>query len=114
VARYPTVILVEGLFDLAVLWQCGFRNSTCAFGKQLTPVQFAQLCEGPGLVYIAFDQDQNQAGQQAARALARRLQTAGVAARIVQLPAGHDPNSYFSSGATAADFAALLEQASSL
>lgn len=115
VARYSTMILVEGLFDLAVLWQCGFRNSTCAFGKQLTPVQFAQLCEGPDrLVYIAFDQDQNQAGQQAARALARRLQTAGVAARIVQLPAGHDPNSYFSGGATAADFAVLLEQASSL
>jgi DNA primase catalytic core len=115
VACYPTVILVEGLFDLAVLWQGGFRNSTCAFGKQLTPIQFAQLCEGPDrLVYIAFDQDPNQAGQQAARALARRLQTAGVAARIVQLPAGHDPNSYFSGGATAADFAALLEQASSL
>jgi DNA primase len=115
VARYSTTILVEGLFDLAVLWQCGLRNSTCAFGTQLTPVQFAQLCEGARrLVYIAFDQDQNQAGQQAAHALARRLQTAGVAARIVQLPAGHDPNSYFSGGATAADFATLLEQASSL
>jgi DNA primase len=114
-ARYSTTILVEGLFDLAVLWQFGFRNSTCAFGKQLTPVQFAQLCEGSGrLVHIAFDQDQNQAGQQAARALARRLQTAGVASRIVQLPAGHDPNSYFGGGATAADFAALLEQSSSL
>jgi DNA primase len=115
VARYPTLILVEGIFDLAVLWQCGFRNSTCAFSKQLTPVQFAQLCEGlDRLVYIAFDQDQNQAGQHAARALARRLQTVGVAARIVRLPAGHDPNSYFSGGATSAGFAALLEQASSL
>ena len=112
VARYPTVILVEGLFDLAVLWQCGFRNTTCAFGKQLTHVQLAQLCERPDrLVYIAFDQDQNQAGQQAALALARRLQIAGVAARIVRLPAGHDPNSYFSGGATGADFAALLELA---
>ncbi len=115
VARYPKVILVEGLFDLAVLWQYGLRNSTCAFGKQLTPIQFAQLCEGPDrLVYIAFDQDENQAGQQAACALAHRLQTAGVAARIVQLPAGHDPNSYSSRGATSADFAALLEQAQPL
>ena len=40
----PTVILVEGLFDLAVLWQAGFRNTTCAIGTQLTPAQLAQLC----------------------------------------------------------------------
>ena len=38
-----TVILVEGLFDLAVLWQAGFRNTTCAIGTHLTPAQWAQL-----------------------------------------------------------------------
>ena len=26
------MILVEGLFDLAVLWQEGFRNTTCTVG----------------------------------------------------------------------------------
>ncbi len=36
--RFSTVILVEGLFDLAVLWQAGFRNTTCAIGTQLTPL----------------------------------------------------------------------------
>jgi DNA primase len=28
----PEIILVEGMFDLAVLWQAGFRNVTCALG----------------------------------------------------------------------------------
>ena len=109
VRDFSTVILVEGLFDLAVLWQAGFRNTTCAFGTHLTPSQFQQLSEPPDrVVYIVFDQDENQAGQRTAHHLARRL--AGVNARIracVRLPAGHDPNSYFVAGAAAADFAAL-------
>jgi len=37
------VILVEGLFDFAVLWQEGFRNTTCAIGTHLTPLQWEQL-----------------------------------------------------------------------
>ena len=110
--HFSTVILVEGLFDLAVLWQAGFRNTTCALGTHLTPAQFHQLSDRPGrLVYIVFDQDENQAGQQAAQQLAHSLERAGITARIVQLPHGHDPNSYFVAGATAADFTACLEQA---
>jgi DNA primase len=115
VSCFSTVILVEGLFDLAVLWQAGFRNTTCAIGSHLTPAQWAQLSDSPRRsVYVVFDQDENQAGQQASRQLAQRLQAAGIAARIVQLPAGHDPNSYFAAGATAADFAACLRQAQRL
>ncbi|MCP5113421.1 MAG: toprim domain-containing protein [bacterium] len=112
VGRFAHVILAEGLFDLAVLWQAGFRNTTCASGAHLTPAQLAQLGDRPGrLVYLAFDQDPNQAGQQAARRLARRLVSTGVDARIVALPPEHDPNSYFAAGATAADFARCLEEA---
>jgi len=109
------VILVEGLFDLAVLWQAGFRNTTCAIGTHLTPEQLSQLSDPPGRsVYLAFDQDENRAGQQAAAQLARRLQNAGVFARLVSLPLGHDPNSYFVAGASASDFAACLRQAQPL
>jgi DNA primase len=112
VSNFSNVILVEGLFDLAVLWQAGFRNTTCAIGTQLTPAQFAQLTEQPGRsVYIAFDQDNNQAGQKASHQLALRLQDAGIRAHILQLPHGHDPNSYFVSGASAADFATCLQEA---
>jgi len=114
VSQCSTVILVEGLFDLAVLWQSGFRNTTSAIGTHLTSTQLGQLGHGPRrLVYLAFDQDENQAGQQAAQQLAQRLETAGVAAHIVHLPPGHDPNSYFVGGANAADFATHLQAAQS-
>jgi len=112
VRHFSTVILVEGLLDLAVLWQAGFRNTTCAFGTHLTPLQFQQLSEPPArVVYIVFDQDENQAGQRTAHHLARCLATVSVPARLVELPAGHDPNSYFVAGAAAADFADCLEGA---
>ena len=112
VRHFSSVILVEGLFDLAVLWQAGFRNTTCAIGTHLTPPQLALLGDPPGrCVYLAFDHDANQAGQWASLQLARQLQSAGLAARLVPLPPGHDPNSYFAAGATAADFTLCLERA---
>jgi DNA primase len=115
VRPHSSVILVEGLFDLAVLWQAGFPNTTCALGTHLTPAQLAQLCDPPHRsVYIAFDQDENRAGQQASRQLAQRLHCAGIRAHVVLLPPGHDPNSYFAAGATAADFTACLEHAQCL
>ena len=115
VRQFRNVILVEGLFDLAVLWQAGFRNTTCAIGTHLTPAQWAQLRENRDCcVYLAFDHDENQAGQNAAYALLQSLDQAGLNVRLVGLPAGHDPNSYFAAGATANDFAHLLEEAPSL
>lgn len=111
-SQFTAVILVEGLFDLAALWQAGFRNTTCAMGTHLTPTQMAQLGDRPARsVYIAFDHDENHAGQLASRRLAQQLESAGIRTCIVRLPRGHDPNSYFVAGATAADFSACLEQA---
>lgn len=115
VCSCSTVILVEGLFDLTVLWQAGFRNTTCAIGTHLTDTQWQQLCDSSDrVVYLAFDQDANQAGQRAAQQLAQRLENAGMAAPIVHLPHGHDPNSYFVAGASAADFTVCLGAAQRL
>src|SRR5258708_26521622 len=49
---YPGVILVQGLFDYAVLWEAGFRNVTCALGTHLNARQFRQLCDAPRTVYL--------------------------------------------------------------
>jgi DNA primase len=112
VRRFRSVILVEGLFDLAVLWQAGFRHTTCALGTHLTPEQFQQLADRPDRsIYIVFDQDENHAGQQASQQLARHLADVGVSVRMIPLPLGHDPNSYLTAGATAADFTRCLQQA---
>ncbi len=103
VRNYPDVVLVEGLFDLAILWQAGFVNTSCAFGVHLTHSQISQLSDRlDRTVFIAFDSD--PAGQHAARSLAQRLHSSGVNVRIVDLPAGQDPNSYFLSGAFPSDF----------
>ena len=108
---YPEVILVEGLFDYAVLWEAGFHNVTCSLGTHLNALQFRQLCDGQRTVYLAFDSDDNHSGQNAAQWMSRRLRTRGVAALRVALPDGQDPNSFFVEGGDAHQFRRLLEAA---
>jgi len=111
VHRCQEIILVEGLFDYAVLWQAGFHNVTSAMGSHLNARQLCQLCDHPRTVYLAFDSDANQSGQRAARELSRHLLAQGVTALRVPLPDGHDPNSFFVQGGDAQQFQRLLEAA---
>jgi DNA primase len=111
VRQCAEVILVEGLFDYAVLWQSGFHNVTCSLGTHLNADQLLQLCDRPRTVYLTFDIDANHSGQQAAQQLARRLGLQGIGARRVLLPPGHDPNSFFVQGGDARQFQSLLEAA---
>jgi len=108
---FPEVILVEGLFDYAVLWQAGFENVTCSLGTHLNVQQFRQLCDRPRTVYLAFDADRNGSGQHASQCLSQRLRERGITARLVSLPEGRDPNSFFVQGGDAGQFQCLLEQA---
>jgi DNA primase len=105
------VILVEGLFDYAVLWQAGFQNVTCSMGTHLNRHQFAQLSDCNRTVYLAFDADSNGSGQRAAQKLADRLREQGSVTRKVSLPEGHDPNSWFVQGGDPRQFQSLLENA---
>jgi DNA primase len=107
----PEVILVEGLFDYAALWQAGFYDVTCSMGTNLNAHQFRQLCDGPRTVYLAFDADSNGSGQQSAQSLVCRLTEQGVNVRTVALPDGHDPNSFFVQDGNARQFQSLLEAA---
>jgi DNA primase len=108
-ASASEVILVEGFFDVAALWQAGFVHATCGGGTHLNLTQFQQLITGARTVWIAFDGD--AAGQQAALRLSARLHQAGLPARRVLLPPAQDPASYFATGASPAQFHALLQQA---
>ena len=109
--RYPEVILVEGLFDYAALWQAGFPNVTCSLGTHLNARQWQQLCDSPRTVYLSFDADANGSGSQASEQLARRLELRGIPTRRIVLPEGHDPNSFFLQGGDAGQFQSLLEAA---
>jgi DNA primase len=105
------VIVVEGLFDLAALWQAGFPETVAALGSHLNIQQLAELCQaGARTIYICFDADHNGSGQRAARRLSIQLRHAGVEALRVDLPEGHDPASFFASAAAAADFRRRLAE----
>jgi DNA primase len=113
VRQSPEVILVEGVFDYAVLWQAGFRNVTCSMGTQLNAYQFRPTCDGIRTIYLAFDADANGSGQRATQALAHRLREERLKVFAVELPQDHDPNSFFTNGADTRQFQALLEAARS-
>ena len=107
----PEIILVEGMFDLAALWQAGFRNVTCALSNHLNALQLRQLCDGvTRSVYVAFDSDANGGGQQAVQRLSLYLSRRQVTAMCVELPEGLDP-SFFVTGGDANQFQRLLERA---
>jgi DNA primase len=109
---FPRVILVEGLFDLAALWQAGFDNAVAALGSHLNNLQLTQLClEQERVTYVCFDADRNGSGRRAARSLCIQLRHAGVEALRVELPCGYDPAGFFASGAGACYFQHLLERA---
>lgn len=105
------VILVEGLFDYAVLWQADFHHVTCSMGTHLNRHQWQQLSDCHRTVYLAFDADANGSGQQAAQSLAAQLRAQGLSARTVLLPEGHDPNSWFVQGGDAQQFQSMLDKA---
>ncbi|MBI3347556.1 MAG: toprim domain-containing protein [Burkholderiales bacterium] len=105
----PAIILVEGLFDVAALWQAGFEHATCGGGAHLNRTQWEQLTAGSRTVWIALDGD--AAGQQAAARLSARLQASGQRVRRIPLPGAHDPASYFAAGASPAQWRHLMELA---
>jgi DNA primase len=111
-SAFSRVIVVEGLFDVAALWQAGFPNTVGALGSHLNNLQLVQLCRmDERVAYVCFDADRNGSGQRAARNLSVQLRHAGVEALRVELPCGHDPASFFAAGAGAGDFQRLLERA---
>lgn len=109
--EFHSLIVVEGLFDLAALWQAGFPQTVAVLGCHLNSLQLAQLSDcSSRRVHLCFDADWNGSGQRAARQLSAQLRQAGVEALRVELPTGSDPASLFAAGASARDFQILLER----
>lgn len=100
-------ILVEGQADVVSLHQAGFTSTVASSGTALTREHLGLLRKYADTVVIVFDAD--NAGQEATTKGIELALQAGMDPRIVQLPAGTDPDAFVrEQGAEA--FAARLEQ----
>jgi DNA primase catalytic core len=88
------VILCEALIDAMTFWVHGFRNVTASYGAGgFTDDHLAAFQRhGVKRVLIAYDRD--DAGNQAADALAEKLTAAGIGCYRILFPKGMDVNEY--------------------
>jgi DNA primase len=85
-------IVVEGYLDLVALLQAGFENVVASLGTAFTPQQAKLLARYTDRVVVSYDGD--AAGAQATvRSLDLLLQK-GFDVRVVELPAGMDPDDF--------------------
>ncbi|MCL2697178.1 MAG: DNA primase [Oscillospiraceae bacterium] len=111
-ADKKTMFLCEGNMDVIMLNQAGFGNAVATCGTAITAEQARLLRQYCEQVIIATDSD--SAGQKAAGKAVNLLGQAGLAARVLELPADtKDPDDYIRKyGAEA--FRALAENSRSV
>lgn len=86
------VIMVEGYMDFLSLYQAGVENVVASLGTALTQEQAKLLTRYAGEVIIAYDAD--VAGAAATMRGLEILQSQGLRVKILDLPAGDDPDSF--------------------
>jgi DNA primase len=86
------VVLVEGYFDFAQVYQAGFQGVVASCGTALTPQQAQQLRRFAGKVVLSFDPD--AAGQGATEKSCEMLVAEGFDVNVAILPPGEDPDTF--------------------
>ncbi|HEY8232463.1 MAG TPA: DNA primase [Vicinamibacteria bacterium] len=92
VVREKRAVLMEGYLDVARALEAGVTESVATCGTALTGSHARLLKRFAETVVLNFDQD--EAGQKAARKSLEVLLEEGVRVRIVELPEGHDPDTF--------------------
>ncbi len=92
IRRRDQVVLMEGYLDVARAIECGIGEALATCGTALTTQHARFLKRFAGRVVLNFDQD--AAGQKAARKSIEILLEEQVRVAVVELPEGHDPDSY--------------------
>ena len=87
-----TAIIVEGYFDHLALFQGGVRNVVATCGTAMTAGHVKLLQRYAGKVYTLFDGD--NAGKKATLRSMELFLEEKYAAYVIDLPDGHDPDSY--------------------
>ncbi len=107
-------VVVEGYFDVIALHAAGITNAVAALGTALSSQQITQLCRCCDSKRLILNFDTDRAGVRAAqRAIGEVEQLAlqgQLELRVLQLPAGKDPDEFLKEHG-AGDYRALLDQA---
>jgi DNA primase len=85
-------VLMEGYLDVARALEAGVDGAVATCGTALTPAHARLLRRFTDRVVVNFDQD--AAGQRAARKGLDVLIEEGLKVQVVELPEGHDPDSF--------------------
>ena len=91
-AREKRAVLMEGYLDVARAIEHGVLGAVATCGTALTGLHARLLGRWAETIVLNFDQD--EAGQKAARKSLEVLLEEGLRVRIVELPEGHDPDTY--------------------
>jgi DNA primase len=86
------VVLMEGYLDVARAVEAGVAEAVATCGTALTQGHARLLRRFTERVVVNFDQD--EAGQKAARKSLDILVEEGLKAHVVELPEGHDPDTF--------------------
>jgi len=108
IRRGGRAVLMEGYLDVARALEFGVGEAVATCGTALTPQHARLLRRFADAVSVNFDQD--DAGRKAARRSIDLLLEEGLKATVVELPEGHDPDSYLKAEGAEA-YRARLEEA---
>jgi DNA primase len=108
VRQQGRVVLVEGYFDFAQVWQAGVGPVVATCGTALTPAQVRTLRRFANRAVLSFDPD--AAGQGAAARSCDLLVSEGFDVTVALLPGGGDPDTFIRNRG-GAEYQSLLDQA---
>ena len=106
------VVLMEGYLDVARAVEAGVTEAVATCGTALTAGHARLLRRFTERVVVNFDQD--EAGQKAARKSLDILVEEGLKAHVVELPEGHDPDTFLKAEGAEAYRRALDEAPSAM
>lgn len=108
ILKEKCALLVEGQIDVIVCHENGVENAVAPLGTAFTAQHARVLRRYTKSVLVCYDAD--AAGAAASERVFRELAIEGLAVRVVEMPAGDDPDSFLRAHGAEA-FRALLAQA---
>lgn len=85
------LIMVEGLFDMLNMWQCGYTNTVCIFGATNFNKDKLKVLDSLSTVHVDIMFDGDTPGVKGAEKVANLLDSAYISSRIIKVPANRDP-----------------------